>query len=136
MPHFIVEYTDNLGPEADIPGFLRKVNEVLMAQHGVYPTGGIRARAIKLTEYCVADGTEDDAFVHATFKYGAGRSEEIQIRTADALFDMMKAHFADIFAKRYLALSMELYEFDEAGTYKHNNIHARYKKTEKAKAAV
>jgi 5-carboxymethyl-2-hydroxymuconate isomerase len=31
---------------------------------------------------------------------------------------------------------MELYEFDEAGTYKHNNIHARYKKTEKAKATA
>ncbi|MGE5148148.1 MAG: 5-carboxymethyl-2-hydroxymuconate Delta-isomerase, partial [Candidatus Eiseniibacteriota bacterium] len=108
MPHFIVEYTDNLGPEADIPGFLRKVNEVLMAQNGVYPTGGIRARAIKLTDYYVADGAEDDAFVHATFKYGAGRSEATTKRTADALFEMMKAHFAALFAKRYLALSMEL----------------------------
>jgi 5-carboxymethyl-2-hydroxymuconate isomerase len=136
MPHFIVEYTDNLGPEADIKGLLRKINETLIAQGGVYPTGGIRARAIKLTDYCVADGAEDDAFVHATFKFGAGRSAAVKKRTADALFDMMKAHFAALFAKRYLALSMELYEFDEAGTYKHNNIHARYKKAERAKASA
>ena len=32
------------------------------------------------------------------------------------------------FCEAPLALSMELYEFDEAGTYKHNNIHARYRK--------
>ena len=42
----------------------------------------------------------------------------------------MKAHFAALFATRYLALSMELYEFDERGTYKHNNVHARLKKPE------
>ncbi|KPC97591.1 5-carboxymethyl-2-hydroxymuconate Delta-isomerase [Geobacillus sp. BCO2] len=43
------------------------------------------------------------------------------------LFAVMKDHFAPLFAKRYLALSLELYEFSEAGTYKHNNIHARYR---------
>ncbi|MCA3933956.1 MAG: 5-carboxymethyl-2-hydroxymuconate isomerase, partial [Burkholderia sp.] len=46
----------------------------------------------------------------------------------DALFDAIKAHFADLYAKRYLALSMELTEFSESGSYKHNNIHARYKR--------
>ena len=46
-----------------------------------------------------------------------------------ALFEMMKVHFADLFARRYLALSMELYEFDEGGTYKHNNVHARFRRT-------
>lgn len=136
MPHFILEYTDNLGPEADIKGLLAKVNEVLIAQGGVYPTGGIRSRAIKLTEYSVADGKADDAFVHGTLKIGAGRSEAVKKRTCDALFDMIKAHFAALFAKRNLALSMELYEFDEGGTYKHNNIHARFRKTEKVKASA
>jgi 5-carboxymethyl-2-hydroxymuconate isomerase len=46
----------------------------------------------------------------------------------DALFEAIKAHFAQAFARRYLALSMELTEFDEGGSYKHNNIHARYKR--------
>jgi 5-carboxymethyl-2-hydroxymuconate isomerase len=35
---------------------------------------------------------------------------------------------ANYFASRYLALSMELIEFGEEGTYKHNNIHKRFKK--------
>ena len=129
MPHFIVEYTDNIKAEADIPGLLRKVNAVLMAQGGVFPTGAIRSRAICLTEYHVADGTVDDAFVHATLKIGAGRDPAVKKKACDELFSMFKDHFAALYARRSLALSMELFEFDEGGTYKHNNIHNRYRKS-------
>ncbi|PKO81673.1 MAG: 5-carboxymethyl-2-hydroxymuconate isomerase [Betaproteobacteria bacterium HGW-Betaproteobacteria-13] len=128
MAHLIFEYTDNLGTSADIPGLLRKANQVMIAQD-VFPVGGIRSRAIELKDYCVADGSADDAFVHATVKIGAGRSAEARQKTGDDLFEMMKAHFAALYASRGLALSLELIEFSEAGTWKHNNIHARYRKT-------
>ncbi|SLN70811.1 5-carboxymethyl-2-hydroxymuconate Delta-isomerase [Oceanibacterium hippocampi] len=126
MPHFILEYTDNLQPDARIPELLAKVTAVLIAQGGAFPVGGIRARAIELRDYVIADGAEDDAFVHAQLKIGAGRSEAVKKQACDALFEVMKAHFADLFAKRYLALSLELSEFSEGGTYKQNNIHRRF----------
>lgn len=125
MPHFTLEYTDNIKSEARIPELLATVNRVLMDQGGVYPTGGIRSRAIELTDYRVADAQEDYAFVHATLKIAAGRPDDVKKKTCDALFDAIKAHFAELFARRGLALSLELYEFSEAGTYKHNNLHAR-----------
>ena len=128
MAHFIVEYTRNIAAEAAIPELLRKANETLLAQGGVYPIGGLRSRAIELIDWCMADGADDYAFVHGTLKIGAGRAPEIRQRTGDALFAMMKAHFADLYARRYLALSLEIYEFDEAGTWKHNNVHARFRK--------
>lgn len=128
MPHLIVEYTDNLKAEAEIPALLKKSNDILIAQGGVFPTGGIRARALCLSEYCVADGSSDDAFVHLTLKIGAGRSPEAKQKVGDELFEMIKAHFAALYAHRPLALSMEIVEFSEAGTWKHNNIHARYRK--------
>ena len=127
MAHFIVEYTRNLAAEADIPALLHKANEALIAQQ-VYPIGGVRSRAIELTDWCMADGAADYAFVHGTLKMGAGRSREVRQRTGDALFEVMKTHFADLYARRYLALSLEIYEFDEAGTWKHNNVHARFRK--------
>ncbi|KMY55229.1 5-carboxymethyl-2-hydroxymuconate isomerase [Bacillus sp. FJAT-27231] len=129
MPHFIIEYTDNIKAEAHIPALLKKINQTLISYGDVFPIGGIRSRAIELQDYFIADGTEDDAFVHAALKIGAGRSEEVKKAVCDELFAVIKKHFADLFAKRYLALSMELIEFSEAGTYKQNNIHARYKKT-------
>jgi 5-carboxymethyl-2-hydroxymuconate isomerase len=128
MPHFIAEYTDNIRDEADIKGMLRKVNQVLIDQGGVFPIGGIRARAIELHDYVMADDQEDYAFVHATLKIGSGRSEAVKTTTCEQLFEMMKSHFAALFANRYFALSMELYEFDEGGTFKQNNVHARFKK--------
>jgi len=128
MPHVIVEYTDNIAAEARIPELLAAINGVLIAQGGVFPTGGIRSRAIRLTDYRVADGAEDDAFVHVTLKIGSGRPDAVKQKACDELFAAIKDHFADLFARRYLALSMELIEFSEGGTYKHNNIHARFKK--------
>ena len=128
MAHLIIEYTSNIKPDADLSNLLRKANQTIIAQDGVFPIGGIRSRAIELTDYCMADGAADYAFVHATLKIGAGRTAAQKKRVCDELFEMMKAHFAQLFARRYLALSMELYEFDEGGTYKHNNVHARFKK--------
>jgi len=128
MPHIVIEYTANLASVARLPVLLKTVNEVLIAQGGVFPTGGIRSRAIRLDDYRMADGEADDAFVHVTLKIGAGRSEAVKKQTCDALFEAIKTHFAELYAQRYLALSMELLEFSESGSYKHNNVHARFKK--------
>ncbi|MGG1559065.1 5-carboxymethyl-2-hydroxymuconate Delta-isomerase [Geobacillus thermoleovorans] len=100
MPHFIVEYTANLGEEADIRGLLEKVHRVLIKRRDSFPIGGIRSRAIRLDEYYVADGAEDDAFVHATLKIGAGRPEQVKKEVGAELFAVMKDHFAPLFAKR------------------------------------
>jgi len=126
MPHLIVEYTDNLAAEGAIPALLRKANALLIAQGGVFKPGAVRSRATALQEYCIADGAAEYAFVHCTLKIGAGRTPEEKQRACTALFDMVKGHFADLYARRYLALSLELYEFDEGGTYKHNNLHGRF----------
>lgn len=127
MPHFIVEYTDNIADQANIQELLKKANEILISKSPLFPTGGIRSRAIQLQDYYVADGSEDYAFVHATLKIGAGRSPEDKQNTCEELFDMMKEHFNTIYNQRYFALSLELFEFSEAGTYKFNNIHQKFK---------
>lgn len=126
MPHIIVEYTDNLKAETDIPLLLQSLNNVLIARSPVFPIGGIRSRAVELHDYCVADGTVDDAFVHVTFKIGAGRSNGVKDEVCRAMFDVVTTHFSEIFNKRSLALSLELVEFSESGTHKKNNIHRRY----------
>jgi 5-carboxymethyl-2-hydroxymuconate isomerase len=126
MPHFIIEYTDNIKAEANIPLLLEKVNKILISKAPIFPVGGIRSRAIELKDYYIADGEEDYAFLHATLKIGAGRSEKDKKATCDEIFAAMKDHFADLYKLRYLALSLELFEFSEAGTYKQNNIHERF----------
>ncbi|PYZ96529.1 5-carboxymethyl-2-hydroxymuconate isomerase [Alteribacter lacisalsi] len=129
MPHITVEYTDNLTPEEFNPkALLGKINKVFTDRPDVYPIAGVRSRAIALTDYLVADGAgEEDAFVHLTVKIAAGRSQAVKEETCDELFEVVSSYLSPAFDRRGLALSLELYEFGEGGTYKKNNIHHRYK---------
>ena len=126
MPHFIAECTDNIREQADLPGLFAKVNEALAAT-GIFPLGGIRSRAHWLDTWHMADGKHDYAFVHMTLKIGAGRSLESREAVGEMLFGLIKAHFAELMASRYLALSFELDELHPTLNYKQNNVHALFK---------
>ena len=133
MPHLTLEYSANLRERGGFPALCRQLAAALIAQQAegkpVYPIGGVRVRVLAAEDYCIADGDLDAAFVHATLKIGAGRTEAVKQATGDALFEVMKAHFAELFQQTGLALSLEINEFSEAGSWKHNNLHARYRKT-------
>ncbi|MBB6451294.1 5-carboxymethyl-2-hydroxymuconate isomerase [Geomicrobium halophilum] len=127
MPHLILEYTDNLDARISIQDVLRHLNETLRAKEDVFPTGGIRVRAIKLENYVIADGKEDDAFVHATLKIGPGRTSEQKEGVGNALFEVLKNDFASIYESSYLALSLNIEEFPVGGNFKQNNLHGRFR---------
>jgi 5-carboxymethyl-2-hydroxymuconate isomerase len=129
MPHLMLDYSANLSARGDIGGLCRKLAACLIAQRAdgqqVYPTGGVRVRAFAADASCIADGSVEASYLHASLKVGAGRSEATRRATGDALFAVMKEHFAELFERSGLALSLELGEFSESGTWKHNNLHAR-----------
>jgi 5-carboxymethyl-2-hydroxymuconate isomerase len=133
MSHMTLEYSANLRAQGRFGELCRKLAQFMAALRvdgaAVFPPGGVRVRAIACEDFCIADGSAADAgFVHANLKIGAGRSEAAKQATSTGLFEVMKEHFAGQFAKQGLALSLELNEFSEAGTLKHNNLHARFKK--------
>lgn len=129
MPHLTLEYSAGFVDDESMRTLCRKLARCLQAQQDgdrpVFPVGGIRVRALRCDVYCIADGAVDAAFVHANLKIAAGRSEAVKQATGDALFDVIKAHFAEAFERQGLALSLEINEFSEAGSWKHNNLHAR-----------
>ena len=131
MPHLTLEYSANLADEASIGQLCTSLAGCLAAQRDndqrVFPLGGIRVRALRCDQYSIADGRPDAAFLHASLKIGAGRSDAAKKATGDALFALIKEHFATEFEQHGLALSLEINEFSEAGTWKHNNLHARLK---------
>ena len=134
MSHMTLEYSGNLREGGKFDELCRKLSQCMVSlkigEAPVFPPGGVRVRAIPCDDFCIADGSlSDAAFVHAILKIGAGRSDAAKQGTAGGLFDIMKAHFAEIYSRRGLALSLELSEFSEAGTLKHNNLHARFNKT-------
>ncbi|GLH49787.1 MULTISPECIES: 5-carboxymethyl-2-hydroxymuconate Delta-isomerase [Pseudomonas] len=123
MPHFIAEYTDNLEPQADLPGLFEKVHRVL-GDSGVFPLGGIRSRGVRLDTWRMADGKHDYAFVHMTLKVGHGRDLATREAVAQAVFAVITEHFAELQAQRLLALSFEMIELHPQLNFKQNNVHA------------
>ena len=126
MPHIIIEYTANVETDARIPEMMRVVNDVLIGHADVFPTGGIRTRALRLDQYRMADGAEDDAFIHVTFRIKTGRPKAVTGPICAEMFAAMRGHLAGVFARRYLGLTMELVEFDAHGFHVENNVHARF----------
>jgi 5-carboxymethyl-2-hydroxymuconate isomerase len=131
VPHLTLEYSANLCDAPRIGQLCDTLAQCLDAQREngqkVYPLGGIRVRGLRCEQYRIADGRPDAAFLHANLKIAAGRSEAVKKATGDALFALIKQHFATEFEQQGLALSLEINEFSEAGTWKHNNLHARLK---------
>jgi 5-carboxymethyl-2-hydroxymuconate isomerase len=134
VSHITLEYSANLRADGRFSELCRQLAQYVISLRvegaAVFPPGGVRVRAIPCEDYCIADGSLSDAgFVHAIVKIGAGRSDVARQATSAGLFDIMKAHFSRQFAAQGLALSLELSEFTEAGTLKHNNLHAHFKKS-------
>jgi 5-carboxymethyl-2-hydroxymuconate isomerase len=133
MSHLTLEYSVNLRQGGNFGSLCSKLSRFMatltVEGAGVFPPCGVRVRAIPCDDFCIADGSLADAgFVHGVLKIGAGRSVAAKQATTQGVFDIMKDHFSDTYATRGLALSLELYEFSEAGTLKHNNLHTRLKK--------
>jgi len=126
MPHVIIEYTANVEADARIPELMRVVNAVLIGHADVFPTGGLRTRALRLDQYRMADGAQDDAFIHVTFRVRAGRPKAVTGPICAELFAAVRAHLAGVFERRYLGLTLELVEFDTHGFHVENNVHARF----------
>jgi 5-carboxymethyl-2-hydroxymuconate isomerase len=132
MSHMTLEYSSNLRAGGRFRELCRKLalfmTGLQVEGKTIFPPGGVRVRAIPCDEYCIGDDSIKDAgFVHAILKIGAGRSEAAKQATVNGLFEIIKAHFETQYAQPGLALSLELSEFGESGTLKHNNLHARLK---------
>ncbi len=135
MPHLTIEYSANLRNFGGLSKLCRELAKVLVDQQAegkpVYPIGGIRVRAIVAEYWCIGDGSIGDAaFVHARLQVGAGRGEAVRKATGDAVFEALKSHFVREYDSQGLALSLEIVEFSESGTWKQNNLHGRYRPRE------
>ena len=89
MSHMTLEYSSNLRAAGRFGELCRKLAQYMVdlkiERKAVFPPGGVRVRAIPCDDFCIADGSIEDAgFVHAILKIGAGRSEPTKQATCTA----------------------------------------------------
>lgn len=132
MPHLVILYTENLEKETDMTALCRELADTMIEQHDpsgeqVFPTGGTRVFAYPARHYAVADGKGDYAFVYLNLRMGFGRSDAVKERAGQALLAKTKTHFAELYNKRLIGITLQIDEGQEAYNAKHSNIHPLFK---------
>jgi 5-carboxymethyl-2-hydroxymuconate isomerase len=129
MPHCVILYTPNIEHKTDVGILCRKLADAMLAvldEQGrqVFPTGGTRVLGYPAAHYAVADGKGDYAFVYLNIRMAAGRSEAVKKAAGDRLLDVVKQHFAPVFAQELIGITLQIDE--SAGQVydgKHSTLH-------------
>ncbi len=133
MPHLVILYSANLETETDMTALCRSLADAMLGvrdENGaqVYPTGGVRVLAYPAAHFAIADGARDYAFVYLNLRMGRGRSAAVKQRAGEVLLQAARAHFAPLFAQRYLGLTLQVDEGQEAFDAKESTIHPLFRK--------
>ena len=134
MPHCVILYTPNLETRTEVGALCRKLADTMLTirdEDGkpVFPTGGTRVLAYPAAHYAVADGQDDYAFMYVNVRMGAGRSEAVQKKAGDRLMDVVKAHFAPIFDKELVGITLQIDESPgQVYDAKHSTLHPLFNK--------
>jgi 5-carboxymethyl-2-hydroxymuconate isomerase len=133
MPHLVILYTANLDAESDMTVLCRTMADAMLgvkdeAGQPVFPTGGTRVFAYPAPHSAVADGQHDYAFAYFNVRMAQGRSDAVKKQAGDALLAAARAHFAPVFAKRYLGLTLQMDEGHEVFNGIASTIHPLFKK--------
>ncbi len=157
MPHLVILYTGQLDLETDMGVLCRSLADAMLTVQDesgkqVFPTGGTRVLAYPAAHHAVADGgaagrqaglfthnpqsgphgsgdSSDYAFVYLNLRMGRGRSEATQQRAGQILIDATKAHFAELFTKRHIGITLQVDVGAEVFDAKHSNLHPLFNKS-------
>ena len=119
MPHLILEYTDNL--QFDVQPLLARLHAELVAT-GAVNLKGIKSRAIRHTEYRIADGNAEYAFVHVNLLIREGRPFEVQQDATQRVLEVLKEAFGERFETGHLSLSVDIKEMRDGIAQTLHNI--------------
>lgn len=122
MPHFVLEYSDNLDQnDESIQSLFEQLHEAARATE-LFPFKGLRSRGYCCSQHRMADGNPNHGFAHLEVKIGVGRSMEEKQKAADSFFAVFCDHFETQVQKRGMALSFELRELEPVLKFNKNNV--------------
>ena len=117
MPHFVLEYSDNILEEVDFKDFFKKLH-TLLVDVGPFNLSDIKSRAIRHQEFYVASGQESNAFVHLTLSIFKGRDLSIRQAVGERILAFLKGEFAHSFEKLNCSYTVEVKEMDKETYFK------------------
>jgi len=109
VPHLVLEYSANVPDQPDFASVLRRLHEVIAAT-GPFDPAKVKSRLLRHTDFRVADGAADRAFVHLGVAVLAGRDAELLRATGAALLAVLIESFPRARAERRCDITLEIRE--------------------------
>ena len=121
MPHFILEYSDNLLEEVDHRQLFRHLHRLLV-ENGPFKLSDIKSRAVAHKNYFVSDGSDANAFVHLTLSIFKGRELDVQQRVGNQLLVFLQNEFARSYAALKCSITVQIKEINTDTYFKTSNL--------------
>lgn len=120
MPNILIEYSDNL--DFDIDALLQRLHEAYVDVETIRMKG-LKSRAVRHTEYRVADGYPRYGFVYLDMMIREGRPRALQEKIAQLGMEILEETFAEYKAQGgYVALAVNVRELFNGLALNSNNI--------------
>ena len=119
MPNLTLEYTDNL--DFDLQSLLERLHSELVAT-GAINLKGIKSRATRYSEYRIADGNPEYAFVSISLLIREGRPDNVQKDITQRIMAALKETFGKRFENGYLSLTVDIKEMRDGIALTYHNI--------------
>ena len=123
MPHFIVDYSDNLNPHADFSDLFERLQSYIESSD-YFPLAGLRCRAFASDYSHLMNGDPRYAYIHVNFRIGSGRTENQLYQAGEAINRILMDWLEPINAegKVICALSFEISQIDPILSWKSNPV--------------
>jgi 5-carboxymethyl-2-hydroxymuconate isomerase len=121
MPHFILEYSDNLLEKIDHRQLFRNLHRLLVA-NGPFQMSDIKSRAVAHEDFYISDGNDANAFIHLTLSIFKGRELDIQQRVGKKLLAFLKKEFDRSNMALKCSITVEIKEINTDTYFKVSNL--------------
>jgi 5-carboxymethyl-2-hydroxymuconate isomerase len=121
VTHIVIEHSSNLRRQLNLPKFVEAMRQAALAT-GIFPVGGMRARAYESDSDGDAGRHPDHTFVHLRISVGQGRDHASRRQACEEIFAAACEQLREVHARAPLGISVEMQERDPDARIKQGNI--------------
>ena len=111
MPHYILEYSNNISEETDPQHFFPALHQILIEEG--FDASKIKSRIVRHDYYYIGNGNAKNAFVHLTLSILNRHSLEKRKRVGGRILAYLKKYFSKSLSKLNLKISVEIRELEQ-----------------------
>jgi 5-carboxymethyl-2-hydroxymuconate isomerase len=117
MPHFVLELSDNVLEKPDFKEVFKRLH-TLLVENGPFHLEDIKSRAVVHANYVVADGDEQNGFVHLVLSIFKGRDLTLRQTLGEKLLSFLKQEFARSYEALNCSITVDIVEIERETYFK------------------